>query len=148
MPKQISILLADDDKDDRFFFNKALQEIPLSTHLATVEDGERLMKFLKENERELPDVIFLDINMPKKNGIECLAEIKRDKKLDHIPIVMYSTSLQEEVANSLYEQGAHYYLQKPNFTELPDAINKILTTLKENPQQPPQNKFLVHVPAD
>lgn len=147
MPKQISILLADDDKDDRFFFNKALKEIPLSTHLATVEDGEGLMKYLKENERELPDIIFLDINMPKKNGMECLAEIKSDKKLDHIPIVMYSTSLHEDVANLLYEQGAHYYLQKPNFTELPGAINKILTTLLENPQQPPLYKFLIHVPS-
>ena len=64
----ISILLADDDADDRFFFGKALKELPISTELTTVEDGEKLMSYLLKNSEKLPDVLFLDLNMPRKNG--------------------------------------------------------------------------------
>ena len=143
MTKKINILLADDDIDDRQFFDMALQEIPLSTQLKTVENGQRLMEFLKDNESELPFAIFLDINMPRKTGSECLVAIKNDQRLKHIPIIMYSTSLHYDVVDLLYENGAHYYLQKPGVLELSKAINKILLALMENPQRPSRKSFVV-----
>ncbi|MBC8048251.1 MAG: response regulator, partial [Fimbriimonadaceae bacterium] len=82
----INVLLADDDKDDRYFFDKALKQIPIATHLKTVADGEKLMDYLLKNDVPLPDVLFLDLNMPRKNGSECLAEIKRNEKLKEIPV--------------------------------------------------------------
>lgn len=141
----LNILLADDDQSDRFFFERALKEIAIETQLTTVEDGEKLISYLKENFNHLPDVIFLDLNMPRKNGGECLSEIKRDEKLKHIPIVVYSTSLYEEIATILYQNGAHYYLQKSDLKELPAHIQRTLSLLSENPHQPPKDKFFINV---
>jgi CheY-like chemotaxis protein len=70
--KSINILLADDDTDDCFFFEKALREISITTQLTSVSDGERLMDHLSKNLGKLPDVLFLDLNMPRKSGFECL----------------------------------------------------------------------------
>lgn len=139
----LKILLADDDKDDRFFFEKALKEIPISTQLKTVEDGEKLMDYLTGNLEDLPYVLFLDLNMPRKKGSECLTEMKQNPKLKEIPVIIYSTSLHEEIANELYQNGAHYYLQKCDFTELPKLIEKVLTLLLGNPEQPSIDKFIV-----
>jgi len=148
LPKTINklwhILLADDDNSDRFFFEKALKEITIQTKLTTVEDGEQLLNYLKKNSNHLPDVIFLDLNMPRKNGNECLSEIKSDEKLKHIPIVIYSTSLYEDIANILYQNGAHYYLQKCDLKDLPAYIQKALTLLSENPGQPSKDKFILN----
>jgi CheY-like chemotaxis protein len=88
----LKILLADDDTDDRFFFEKALNELSLNTHLTTVHGGEQLMEYLLENTKNLPDVLFLDLSMPRKNGIECLSEIKENKQLEAVPVIMFSTS--------------------------------------------------------
>ena len=89
--KNFSILLADDDKDDCMFFKEALQELELSTQLTTVYDGTQLMQYLTENTDQLPDVIFLDLNMPRKNGFTCLEEIMRNEKLKSLPVIMFST---------------------------------------------------------
>lgn len=83
------ILLADDDTDDCLFFKDALEELALSVTLTTVRDGVELMRHLST--QVLPDVIFLDLNMPRKNGYECLTEIKLNAKLATIPVVVYST---------------------------------------------------------
>ena len=86
--EMLNILLADDDMDDRYFFEKALQEIPLETALTKVSNGEQLMGYLHENTARLPDILFLDLNMPGKNGFECLDQIKSDKKLGTIPVII------------------------------------------------------------
>src|ERR1035437_1105930 len=101
--KQLNVLLADDDKDDRFFFKMALKEVTIPTQLETVTDGEILMDYLAENADRLPDVLFLDHNMPRKNGAECLLEIKLIPELKALPIVIYSTSLRDEIADMFYE---------------------------------------------
>ena len=80
----LKILLAEDDRDDRELFEKALKEIPIATHLRTVSNGEELMDHLLKNLMDLPDVLFLDLSMPRKTGFECLIEIKEDKKLEEI----------------------------------------------------------------
>jgi CheY-like chemotaxis protein len=144
--KKLHILLADDDQDDRLFFREALDKVPIPTNLTTVENGKKLTDFLSGHRKELPDVLFLDINMPLKNGHECLSEIKQDKVLQHIPVVMYSTSLHDEVADVLYEKGAHYYLKKCEYTDLPSGIHQVLTRLLKNPARPQRNEFIIRLP--
>lgn len=131
MDTRLNVLLADDDKDEHFFFSDALSELPISTQLTTVEDGEKLITYLSENSNKLPDVLFLDLNMPRKNGSECLTEINLNKKLQELPVIIYSTSLQEKVADELYKKGAHYYIRKSDLTELKKILHLVLTMMVE-----------------
>src|ERR1035437_4216788 len=98
----LNILLADDDKDDRSFFEKALKEVSISTNLITVNDGEHLMKYLADNSEQLPNVLFLDLNMPRKNGFDCIVEIRENEKLKDLSVVIFSTSYPQ---NKVYELG-------------------------------------------
>lgn len=138
-----NVLLADDDKDDRFFFKKALNNITVPTKLVTVPNGERLMEYLDENSETLPDVLFLDLNMPRKNGNECLVEIKAQVKLKNLPVIIYSTSLREEVADVLYKSGAHYYIQKCDYAELIQILESIFNLLLKDTKRPARNKFVL-----
>jgi CheY-like chemotaxis protein len=142
--KPIQILLADDDRDNCFFFKEALSSLPIPVKLTTVDDSERLMNYLSENSLKLPDVLFLDLNMPRKNGSECLKEIKLTKEFSGLPVIIYSTSLHEVVANELFKTGAHYYIKKTNLTELKKALHFILNIMKENKfNKPLRNKFIL-----
>lgn len=128
--KQLNILLADDDIDDCIFFKVALQEFPLSTRLTSVHDGEQLMQLLTHETNELPHVLFLDLNMPRKNGFECLSEIKLIKKLDQLPVIMYSTSFDQEVVNLLYKNGAQHFIRKPSdFSQFKKIVQQTLTAI-------------------
>lgn len=130
--KQINILLADDDKDDCFFFAKALKKIPIPTSLFILEDGEALVNYLYDGKKNSHDILFLDVNMPRKNGMECLTEIKANKKIKDFPVVIYSTSLSESVVELFYEKGAHYYLKKCEFNKLVSCLTSILTHIKKD----------------
>src|ERR1041385_2052858 len=88
----LKILLAEDNQHDRYFFKKALNEIGIPAELTSVNDGDLLMKHLAKNLMNLPDILFLDLNMPCKNGFECLSEIKQDPALNGFPVVIFSTS--------------------------------------------------------
>ena len=112
--EKLNILLADDDSDDCFFFKEALVGSTIPTHLATVPDGEHLMHLLVTTMNELPNVLFLDLNMPRKNGFECLSEIKLSSNLKGLPVVVFSTSFEQEVVNQLYQNGAQYFIRKPS----------------------------------
>ena len=140
----LNVLLADDDRDDRFFFDKIIREIPIRTRLVTIDDGEKLMSYLAENSKTLPDVLFLDLNMPRKNGSECLAEIKHDEKLKWLPVIIYSTSMYEDVADLLYNNGAHYYVRKTDLIDLQRVLHHVLTLLTENRfARPGREKFIL-----
>ena len=132
----INILLAEDDKDDRFFFEKALKEISIPTNFNTVNDGEELMKYLDNNIEHLPDILFLDLSMPRKTGFECLIEIKENIKLKEIQVVVFSTSFSQDttyemgLSNRLLKLGAQNYIRKPSdFAQLKNIIELSLTKL-------------------
>jgi CheY-like chemotaxis protein len=145
--KQLNILLADDDIDDCIFFKEALDELPLSTHLTVVHDGEQLMQLLTNETNELPDVLFLDLNMPRKNGFECLSEIKLSKKLNQLPVIIFSTSFEQEVVNQLYQNGAQYFIRKPSeFSQFKKIIQQSLALIaQENIAQPTRENFVITV---
>ncbi len=145
MTKLLNILLADDDKDDRFFFKMALDALTIPTELAMVVDGEKLMAYLTENAPQLPDVLFLDLNMPRKNGFECLSEIKLDKNLKLLPVIIFSTSFEQEVVNQLYFNGAKYFMRKPaEFSQLRKIIEYTVELIsQENISEPSRENFVL-----
>lgn len=122
----INILLADDDADDRLIFEKALKGFLITTNLTTVDDGEKLINLL-QNSKELPHVVFLDFNMPCKNGLECLKEIKQNTNLKHLPVIVYSTSFENGVIDELFENGAQFFIRKlADFSIFKNAIHEAL----------------------
>ena len=144
---KLNILLADDDADDRAFFKQALDDLSIPTNLTTVNDGDELMKYLTANESDTTntDVIFLDINMPRKNGIECLSELKQNEKLKHIPVVMFSTSNAWETINMLFKSGAHVYIHKPSdFSQLKQVIHHALPIAAENKFSTGKLKYILN----
>lgn len=144
--KPVNILLADDDKDDRFFFDKALKALAIPTKLTTVEDGEQLMDYLTKKSKNLPDVLFLDLNMPRKKGSECLSEINLDPKLKDLPVIIYSTSLHEDVADQLYKNGAFYYVHKTDLSELEKILLQVLTMIVEKKFiRPSREEFILNI---
>ena len=143
--KQLNVLLADDDMDDCSFFKKALTELPLPTQLTTVHDGEELMQMLNKETIQLPHVIFLDINMPRKNGFECLAEIKQNDRLKDVPVIMFSTTNSRDAMSALFKTGADVYIRKPgNFEQLKELIRYALPMATEKVFSNSQLKYILN----
>ncbi|MGZ9733993.1 response regulator [Flavobacterium sp. GNP002] len=124
----INICLADDDEDDRLFFTDAFDELKINTKVSTFKDGVELMDYLNHEDSVLPNVLFLDLNMPKKNGVECLLEIKKNEKLNDIAIAIYSTSSSEEHIEETFINGANIYIKKPSdFDNLKKVLSEVVT---------------------
>ncbi|TDU43658.1 response regulator receiver domain-containing protein [Gelidibacter sediminis] len=142
---KLHLILADDDMDDCEFFMEATDEISDDCKLTVVNDGVELMEFLSAENAELPNLIFLDLNMPRKSGMECIPEIKSTEKLAHIPIIVYSTSLDHTVVNELYQLGVLHYIQKPaEFANIKRVIEKALILLNDvNLSQRSREQFII-----
>lgn len=124
----IHVLLADDDEDDRLFFSDAFEEIKIKTVVKTVIDGIELLKHLFSPDVKLPNVLFLDLNMPRKGGMECLKEIKGNERFKDMAIAIYSTSASEEDIEDAFVKGANVYIKKPNdFNKLKNILSEIIT---------------------
>lgn len=122
------IILADDDEDDRLFFTDAFDELKIHTKVQTYKDGVELMNYLHSEDCIIPEILFLDLNMPKKNGIETLHEIKQDSKFKNMAIAIYSTSSSEEHIEETFVSGANIYIKKPNdFSVLKKILNEVVT---------------------
>ncbi|WP_394990415.1 response regulator [Emticicia sp.] len=124
----IHILLADDDEDDRNFFVDAIKELKINTIVNVVKDGQELINHLNHADNFLPHVVFLDLNMPFKTGIDCLNEIKRIDRLKDIAIAIYSTSSSEKDIEETFVRGANVYIKKPNsFSSLKKVLSQVIT---------------------
>ena len=142
---QLNVLLADDDLDDYTFFKTALSELPLATNLTAVKDGQQLMVLLCDETYELPNVVFLDINMPRKNGFECLSEIKHNERLKNLPVIMFSTSSSRDNMSSAFKNGAHVYIRKPgNFEQLKELIYHALPLATDKLSTNSQLKYILN----
>lgn len=118
--KKYHILLVDDDLDEFEFFLMALEKMPSLFKCTYAGGGTEALNLLNEIE---PDFIFLDMNMPARNGLECLKEIKKIEKYRHIPIIIYSTTIDESIAKKALALGAVQCLTKPI---LPALLEEIL----------------------
>lgn len=121
------IVLADDDEDDRNFFSEAIQELKMNNKLTLFKDGNDLMDYLVHPEIKLPHVLFLDLNMPGKTGIDCLKEIRSNARFKDISIAIYSTSSSDKDIEDTFIEGANIYIKKPNnFSELKKVIKEVV----------------------
>lgn len=124
--EKLSVILADDDVDDRDFFREAVEGNLLNIKLNFAEDGKSLTDMLNGT-HATPDIIFLDLNMPHKSGLECLIEIRKSMRLKNIPIIIYSTSSSQKDIDDTYKNGANLYVKKPSsFKELKNIISEVL----------------------
>lgn len=124
MPLVNYILLADDDKDHAVLFGRILNRVDPTKTLITVYDGQQLLDFLQQFQ---PQILFLDLNMPCKNGVDCLLEIRSNPKYNDLRIIVYSSSLHMQDISKCYSYKADLYLVKPFDTEhLSNALHTIL----------------------
>lgn len=123
MTQPRSFLLVDDDIDDVLIFQETLKKIDESIHFFYVSNGKEAIDFLTEHAGHLPQIIFLDINMPKMDGKECLKLIKQDENLKHLPVIMYTTSSQSKDIEEAMMGGALCFITKPS------GINELRTLL-------------------
>ncbi|MBB3697427.1 response regulator [Flammeovirga yaeyamensis] len=129
----MNIICAEDDPDDRMMTQEAFDECELKGDLTFVENGEELMSYLNRNKQFqelenqcLPDLILLDLNMPKKDGKDCISEIKKDPTLKKIPIVVLTTSNDEDDILKTYNLGVSSYITKPvQFDAMVDIFKTI-----------------------
>lgn len=125
LKKQIqSIVLADDDSDDSFLFNSVFEEINPAPKLTVVEDGNALLHLLNHF---VPDLLFLDLEMPYKNGLECLVAIRNSDVLRSLPVVVFSSTTRPANIQTAYDMGADLFFIKPSiFSDLSKAVETIL----------------------
>lgn len=130
----MTILIADDDVDDRLFMDKALRQSGYMQTVKFVEDGEDLMAYLRrekqytEENAPWPNLLILDLNMPKKNGFQALSEIKDDPRLRRLPVVVMTTSSADEDVLKTYNLGVNSFVTKPfNFNRLVEMVGALKT---------------------
>jgi CheY-like chemotaxis protein len=140
----IEILIADDDAEDRMLIMDALKENRLRNNIQCVENGEELMqllrnegKFTDKKKFPLPGIILLDLNMPKMDGREALKEIKADKRLSSIPVIVLTTSKAEQDIVKTYNLGVNSYITKPvsfeSLVEIMKTLNRYWFEIVELP---------------
>lgn len=116
METQVSVFeniwLADDDKDDCELFQDVLKQILPSSTLTIIPNGDELLKFLTEKNK--PDILFLDINMPGIDGLDCLIKIRTERHFSKLPVVIFSSSTQTKHVDASYGYGAHLFYSKPS----------------------------------
>jgi len=146
-PRPFTILIADDDEDDRLLARDALKEIESGSDVRFVEDGEKLLDYLHRRGRysdpscsPRPRLILLDLNMPRKDGCEALKEIKADPRLQQIPIVVFTTSKAEEDIARSYELGVSSFVTKPViFSSLVETMRSLMRYWCEIVEPPPDD---------
>jgi DNA-binding response OmpR family regulator len=146
MVNPIKILLADDNTNEYIFFKHALSKASIPTHIYPLKGGIQVLQYLADPNSALTDIFFLDINMPMKNGKECLAAIRENEKFAHLPVVMYSTSDTKSDIDESYELGADLYLIKPaELDDLKIMLSHVIEKYTKNElKRPERSSFTLH----
>jgi CheY-like chemotaxis protein len=138
----LHLLFVDDDSDESYLFNEALEHSGLNIELSRAKDGNDLIEYLKNE--SLPDMVFIDLNMPYKDGLEALIEIRKDEKFNKLPLVIYSTTKNNSHIDSSYKNGASLFVVKPNtFDGMVEIVKKVCTIDWENFSTPKREEFLI-----
>lgn len=139
---QLHILLADDDTDEMYLFNEALEHAQLDIRLSKAHDGNQLLQFLSN--RPLPDIVFMDINMPYKDGVEALTEIRSRPEFDELPLVIYSTTKSWSSIDACYAKGANLFIIKPNnFDGMVKVLKQVCTIDWKNRHSTAKDNFVI-----
>jgi CheY-like chemotaxis protein len=143
----LHILLADDDESDRLLFKEVFEELKIKTIVHTVNNGMELMDYLTKENIPLPHLLFLDLNMPRKNGLQCLKEIRSNKNLNDISIAIYSTSASEKDIDETFLNGANVYIKKPNNFSMLKLVLEQAVVATDQYQNPAFNRanFLLRI---
>ncbi|SHJ11802.1 response regulator [Aquimarina spongiae] len=124
---RLQVVLVDDDEDDRMFFKDAIEEVDLKTNLSLFGNGQEFLDYILLPGQSLPHLVFLDLNMPIKNGVECLEELREYERFKDLSIAIYSTSSSDEDIEDTFVKGANVYINKPNdFNQLKSVIKRVL----------------------
>lgn len=143
--KNLHILLTDDDPDESILFRDALEKINISYQFSYAKDGAMLLSML-ESSAVVPDIIFLDLNMPGKSGIDCLNEMRKNAKYDAIPIIIYSTSSHPKDVDECYNGKANMYAVKcSSFSSLVSMLTTIFHFSSDSLLRPVKEKFMVNM---
>ena len=119
------VVIAEDDNDDFELFNGAIQELSLSVEITRAENGEILMRLLDVN---IPDILFLDLFLPRKDGKICLREIRANKKYDYLPVIIFSSFADPHSIEFTFREGANAFVIKPDsFSQLRDILKQIFS---------------------
>jgi len=127
----MEIFYADDDPVDVVFFSRALQRIDPTITCTTASDGAEALDYLFSKAIR-PDAIFIDLYMPKLDGIECVIAIKRNRELKRIPIIIISNTINKKEIDQFNRLGVYYFLSKSTFEDLESSLKNILDLIKGN----------------
>ncbi len=130
------MILADDDEDDRNFFTMAVRNTSPAIRLTALNDGIKFMEYLESNPNQKPNLVILDISMPKLTGLECLKQIRQSENWKDLPVVIYSTSSNDEDLDEATRNGANLYVVKPREISALYRLVNYLVTLDWNRRKP------------
>ena len=137
-----NIVLAEDDEDDSLMFRDVLADLKFSVDVKVFDNGHDLLHYLFEVCEECPDIIFLDLDLPRRNGIDCLVEIRRVSKYHDVPVIVLSTSSHAPTVQKSFESGANLFVQKPDtFHRMRSILHSIVSGPLPNSSD--INKFLI-----
>lgn len=138
----LHILFVDDDSDESYLFNEALEQSGAKISLSKANDGNQLITALLY--KPLPHLVIMDINMPYKDGIEALEEIRSYPQFDKLPVIIYSTTKNPDSINACYQKGASLFIIKPNnFDGMVKVVKGILETDWKNYNRPARDNFVI-----
>lgn len=136
------VLLADDDKEDIEVFQSALKATSVPTTLRVAHDGDELFVELNDT---VPNILFLDIDMPCKDGLSCIIEIRKNKRYDRMPVVMFTSHTAKSLIETAYRTGANQYMVKvPSLIKMTKQLNYLLSiNWEKNIYYPPREEFVL-----
>jgi CheY-like chemotaxis protein len=143
MKRFTQVLYTDDDPEDGELFEQALKDTFGKISFHYFESAFHLFRFLDGDHSGFTNILFVDLNMPVKNGLQCILEIRNDKRFQNLPVIVYSTSNQREDVDRCYAAGANLFIKKPvTYREIMEMFGKIFELDWENySPQPPYSKF-------
>lgn len=139
-----NIILADDDEDDCLLFQDVIGDLGLDVNITVAHNGHELLQLLERDRHPVPDLIFLDMNMPLRDGMECLKEIRKSAIHKEVPVIILSTSSHTQIVDNVFKEGANLYIRKPDsFDKLRTILDKLFFSMKFNLLDRQREDFLI-----
>lgn len=143
LEEELHVLMAEGDKDDFDILADAIEKVPVKVMLTRAENGDVLMKLIHD---KIPDLLFLDIILPCRDGRDCIREIRSDKKFDNLPIIVYTSIKDLDAIEFCYRWGTNLFVHKPQtYSEIADIVRKIFSVnWKKMQYYPSRNEFVLN----